>query len=281
MKWSARLRLFPLLLAIAGSAAAAKPEDELRAEWNGTYVVTRVALFSECSDHFTDNRAADGRLSSSESRRFEVGEVARVSGLDLGWTGLKLRLELAEPYRVTWNDGPFTLHRISRCRAEVGFDLPREARKTSAAASPEIARLFERFPSLAAAQASPRANGRRVEPLPADWERTRAEYEAWKTARVNEDVERKLAWAIDQANRILGGMEDDPAYLAAFAEGVASRRYSSSSSCPLMLDATYYPSERKKGEGWTDGEALAFYVQLARDLRQCFTEGHGPGDSRN
>lgn len=256
----------------ATSAGAASPEDELRAEWKGSYAVIRVPVYSECTDHFTDNQVANGRLTSPESRRFDAGEVAQVTGLDLGWTGLKVRIELLEPYRVSWTDGPFTLYRQARCRAELSFSLPRETRKSSAATSPEIARLLERFDTVKAAQAAPGANRRRVEPLPEGWEKTQAEYEAWKATQVNADVQRKIDWAIDQANQVIAGIDDDPGYLAAFAAGLESRRHGSFSGCPAMLDASFYPSDRKRGEGWGDGEQLAWLLQLARDLRQCFVD---------
>jgi hypothetical protein len=276
MNWKMKVSFCLWLIAIAGAAsgaAAASPEDELRAEWKGSYVVTRVPLYSECTDHFTDNEAANGRLTSRESRRFDAGEVAQVSDLDLGWTGLKVRIELVEPFRLSWTDGPFTLYRHSRCRAELTFDLPREARKSSAASSAEVARLLERFETLKSAQASPAASRRRVEPLPEGWDKTQAEYETWKAAQVNVAVQRKLDWAIDEANRVLADVDDDPGYGAAFAAGVESRRYDSFSSCSVMLDASFYPGDRKKGEAFVDGEHLAWLLQLARDLRQCFAGG--------
>ena len=267
------IRLGLCFAAVAGAAAAASPEDELRAEWKGSYVVTRAPLFSECTEHFTDNQVTGGRVTSPEPRRFDTGELAQVSGLDLGWTGLKVRIELLEPYRVSWTDGPFTLYRQSRCRAELRFDLPRETRKSSAATSPEIARLLQRFETLPAAEASSAANGRRVEPYPEGWKKTEADYEAWKATQVNADVQHKIDWAIDQANQVLAEVEDDPAYGAAFAAGVESRRYDSFSGCPSMLDASFYSSNGKRGEAFTDGERLAWLLQLARDLRDCFTGG--------
>jgi hypothetical protein len=268
-------RLFPLsvLLLFAPAAPAfADAESELQAEWRGVWALTRTAVFSECTDHFTDNDVVGDRV-SGKALRFEAGEGAQVSGLDWTISGLKVRIELSEPFRVEWRDGPYTLYEQRRCRVELR--LPRQARPNAAAASAAIARLLERVEGEGEIAASPAWNRRRVADYPADWERTKAEYDAWKTAQINAAVGRKLDEVIAQAEHVVEWSQQDDDYAAAFVAGMHARRYESFSSCDSALDASFYVhgSSSKSRRGWEDGQRLAWAVNVAAELRKCFVAG--------
>ena len=254
------------LVLLAPAAAGADAEGDLRAEWRGAWVLTRTTVFSECTDHFTDNEVSGARVTGGPLR-FGAGEVAQVTGLDWTITGLKVRVELAEPYRVEWEDGPFTLYEQRRCRVELKY--PRSARPSAAAASSAIAAILQPVESQAAAQASEAWNRRRVEAYPEDWARTRAEHAAWKAQQVNADVARKLDEVLEQADRVVGSYEEDPEYAAAFVKGMRARRNESFSSCASALTATFYVTGGDGGHarGWADGQRLAWCVRLAAELR--------------
>jgi hypothetical protein len=260
-----------LLLLAPLVPARADSESELQAQWRGAFALTRTALFSECTDHFTDNDALGDRA-AGKGLRFEAGEPVQVSGLDWTISGLKVRLELREPYRVEWRDGPFTLYEQRRCRVELKF--PREARPNVAAASAAIARLIEPAASEAQTTQSPAWNRRQVADYPAGYERTRADYEAWKAAQVNQAVGRKLDDALEQAEHVVEWSQDDPDYAADFVDGLRRRRNESFSSCASALDASFYVqgSGKKSRRGWEDGQRLAWAVNLAAELRKCFVE---------
>ncbi len=267
-------RLLPLsmLMLLIPLPALADAESELQAQWRGVWALTRSAVFSECTDHFTDNDVLGDRA-AGKALRFEAGEGVQVSGVDWTMSGLKVRIELREPFRVEWRDGPFTLYEQRRCRVELKF--PRDARPNAAAASAAIARLLERVGGESDLAASAAWNRRRVAAYPADWERTRAEYDAWKTAQVNAAVGRKLDDVLEQADRIVESSQGDEDYAAAFVAGLQARRYESFSSCASALDASFYVqgSNSQSRRGWEDGQRLAWSINLAAELRKCFVAG--------
>lgn len=261
--------ILPLWTMAAALPLHADAESELQAQWRGVWAMTRTVVFSECTDHYTDNEAVGDRV-AGKALRFEAGEPVQVSGVDWTISGLKVRIEMREPYRVEWRDGPFTLYEQRRCRVELKF--PREARPNVAAASASIARLLDRVADDAEALRSPAWNRRHVENYPAGYERTRAEYETWKAAQVNEAVGRKLDDVLEQAEHVVEWSDDDPDYAADFVAGLHYRRNESFSSCSSAVDASFYVqgSSKKSRKGWEEGQRLAWAVNLAAELRKCF-----------
>ncbi len=270
-------RFLPLvaLLVLQAPPLAADSEGELQSQWRGSWVLTRSAMFSECTDHFTDNEVS-GNRASGNALRFEAGEPAQVSGIDWTITGLKVRVELAEPYRVAWSDGPYTLHEQRRCRVELKF--PRSARPNAAAASQAIATVLEPVAGLDQARAQAGWNRRRVEALPENWEQTRRHYEAWKASQANAAVAARIDELLEDAERIVERAEDEPSYGAAFMRGMRERRYESFTSCASALDATFYVHGKAEDsrDGWEDGQRLAWDINLAAELRQCFVAVAAP-----
>ena len=263
-------RSIPVALAtlLLPAAAFADAQGELRAQWQGVWALTRTAMFSECTDHFTDNAVA-GEAVSGKAIRFAAGEPVQVNGVDWTMTGLKVRIELREPFRVEWRDGPYTLYEQRRCRVELKF--PREARPNAAAASAAIARVLERLAEADIAS-SPAWNHREVEAYPADYARVRTEHETWRAAQTNAAVQRKLDQALDDASHVVEWSQGDADYAADFTAGLYERRSEEFSSCESALDASFYVhgSGKASKRGWEDGQRLAWAVHLASALRGCF-----------
>src|SRR5262245_43997777 len=118
-----------ILVGFSARRAQADAEGELRSRFQGAMVITKTALFSECTDHFTDNKVAPGGAPHGDGLRFASGELAYVDKVNVTWTRIDVSLTFREQYRVTWQDGPFTLYEQRRCRAQLNLDLPREVRK--------------------------------------------------------------------------------------------------------------------------------------------------------
>lgn len=266
-------------LGLAGALAwpasgRADVEAELRRELVGRTVVVRQAVVSECTDHYTDVEVLGDRIAGGRGERFAAGELARIDNVHLGWSRFAVNLSLVEPYRVTWSDGPFTLHEQRTCRVQLDFDLPREARKDRVRALAAITAVVEPFADEASARRSADCNRRQVEPLPADWEATRRAHALWSAERVNAAVRLKIARLLDEAEGVLTYMPDDAAYLESFGLGARARRSETWSSCDAMLEASFYVSGSGGTDkrGFADGQRLAWTTRLAAALAECHVE---------
>jgi hypothetical protein len=259
---------------LAATAARADVEAELRAELRGVWALSKTALFSECTEHYTDNLARDGRVTSDESRRFAAGELARIDNVHVGWSRFDVNLSLAEPLLLTWRDGPFTVHEQRPCRVQLKLEVPREARRDARAAAAAVRQLLETFDGEGAARAAPGWNRRRVEPYPEGWEETRARYMVWKAEQTNSAVGAKIEHLLAEADRVLAAMSADEDYLASFGAGARARAGESWSSCESMLSASFYASGSggKSSRGWSDGQLVAWSTRLVRALQGCYVE---------
>jgi len=267
--------IWAVLFAVVSMAAHADVEDELRAELVGRFALTRDAVISECTDHFTDMRVVGGRLAGGSGARFGTGELVRIDNVNVGaLSGLDVNLTLVEHFLLSFQDGPFTLHDQRRCRVQLNFEVPREVRKDTARSLAAVAAVLDLFDDEAAAK---RAgwNKRRVEDYPAGWEKTKREYETWKVAQTNELVRQKSERVLDEAERILSYMPGDDDYLLSFGAGAKARSSDSWSNCEAMLSATFYVSGSggKSKRGWSDGQLVAWATQLAHALQGCYLQG--------
>ncbi len=262
-----------LVLASAG-AARADVEADLRRDLVGKVAVVRESLVSECTDHYTDLAVSGRRISGGRGERLEAGELATIDNVHVGWSRFDVNLSLLEPLRVRWTDGPFTLYEQRNCRVQLGFDVSRDVKKDRARALATIEEVLELQPSPAVARRSPAYNGRRVEPLPADWEQTRRAHAVWKAARVNDAVRAKIARLLDDAASVLTYMPSDAGYLESFGDGARARRNESWSNCDAMLEASFYVSGSGGGDkrGWADGQHVAWATRLAAALGECYLE---------
>lgn len=269
-----RIVLWTLVAAATSPGLRADSESELRGELVGRFALTLAEVASECTDHYTDNRVAGGRISGEGGARFPPGELVRIDNIKIGaFSGLDVNISIAEPYRVSWQEGPFQLHDQRRCRAQLHFDVPREVRKDRARSRTAIESVLTVFgdPDSATAQAA--WNRRKVEPYPTSWEATKREWEAWKRSQRNRLVREKSARVLEQAERVLSYMLSDEGYLASFGAGARARNADSWSSCEAMLEASFYVSgSGADTRGWSDGQLVSWATQLAGALQECYID---------
>lgn len=263
--------LLAALLAVVSAPLRADVEADLRAELVGRFALSRGPLVSECTDHFTDMKVVGGRLTGGTGQRFETGELLKVDNVKVGaMAGLVANVTLVEPYLLSFQDGPFTVFDQRRCRVQLNFEVPREVRKDRTQALAAVGAALELYDDAGAAK---RAgwNRRRVADYPANWEKTRHEYEAWKVAQTNVLVSQKIARVLGEADSILTYMPGDDDYLTSFGAG-AKVRSDSWSDCPAMLNATFYVSGSgtKSSRGWADGQHVAWSTHLAHALQSCY-----------
>lgn len=273
-QFAARAALVLVTLAIALPAARparADAEGDLRARWTGATVITKIPVFSECTDHFTDNAVPPGGLPRGAGLRFGAGEIATVDKIDVTWTRIDVSIGLLEPFRLSWTEGPYTLYDQRRCRVQLKLELPRDVRKDPAKAGAAIGALLGAFSNPAEARRAPSFNARRVEAYPANWEKTRAEYETWHATRVNAKVQERMATLLREAQDTIDRARDDEAYQRCFGKGAHSRSYQSFGSCESVLD-TYFVSSGscENQRGFDDGQRLAWTVGMVRALSACF-----------
>ena len=266
-----------ITMATCGAAGTARAdvESELRADLVGRFALTRSALRSECTDHYTDNQVVGGRISGSTGETFAAGEMVKVDNVKIGaFSGLDVNLSLVEPYRLSWREGPFDVYDQRRCRVQLHFDVPREVRKDRAKARGAIEAVVAVFADEMAARGDAAWNRRKVEPYPANWEAKKREWEAWKRSQTNVRVREKTEEVLEQADRVLEYMPGDAKYLASFGAG-ARARSDSWSSCESMLEATFYSTGGGDGEdsrGWADGQLVAWATELAHELADCYID---------
>lgn len=274
-----RRRWLAIGVAIVGSwsgaaAARADVESELKSEIVNWFALTRAPLASECTDHYTDNQVTGGRISGGSGERFAAGELVQIDNVKVGtFSGLDVNLSLVEPYRLSFEDGPFEVYEQRRCRAQLHFDVPREVRKDAGRARAAIEAALALYDHEGAAKKDPAWNRRKVEPFPANWEATKREWEVWKRSQRNRRVREKTESVLEQADRVLAYMANDEKYLASFGAGARARDSESWSSCEAMLDAGFYVSgSGADSRGWADGQLVAWSTHLARALQDCYIE---------
>lgn len=267
------LALFAVLIA-SSHALRADVESDLQSELGGWFALTRSPFTSECTDHFTDNQVAGSRITGKAGTRFEAGELVRIDNVKIGtFSGLELNFTVVEPFRLTWQDGPFEVHERRRCRAQLHFDVSRDVRKDRAKARAAIEAVLALFDHEGAAKNDATWNRRKVEPFPADWESTRRRWEEWRRSQRNLRVRQKTEAVLEQADRVLNYMPSDEKYLASFGAGARARSSDSWSDCEAMLAATFYVSgSGADSRGWADGQLVAWASQLARALQECYLE---------
>jgi hypothetical protein len=222
-------------------------------------------MFSECSDHFTDNAVPEGGAPRGDGLCFAVGAIADVDKPEITGTRVDVYLTLHEPYRVTWRDGPFTLHEQRRCRAQLKLELPRDVRK-DAKAGAAIAASIEPFPDTAQAKRAPAYNARQVESLPKDYERTRTAWEVWHATQVNTAIDQRFDTSLREAQ----GRGRDADYQRFFGKGARSRSDQSFGSCESLLTA-YFSScgSYENQRGFDDGQRSAWTLGIVRALGAC------------
>ena len=273
-----------LVLAISTSAASAGDlQRELAGRWRGSWVVLEVGVRSDCGGTYTDNRLNGRRVSGSGAVSFEGGELAQIDKIDLHRARLDLMLTLAEPTRVSWQDGPFTLYRQAECRVELQADLPRSAVAGGDVAAVEraLSQALERYDARHEAESSRSWNARQVEPYPEDYDATLAEHGRWKAEQANTAVRDRMGQAQAETVRVTERIESDDAYLSGFAQGVELARDLAWPACEGMVRGgvegflTRVPAgektdvQRRHDRGFEDGQRLVVSLELGKRLPGC------------
>lgn len=285
---SAFRAVIPLGLALMwspGSVDAGPIEDAVEAQWRGVFVVLKAESRSGCEDTYTNNPAFGARLGGRGEHRLGPGELGQVKKVDVKRNRVDVFVDFLEPVRLAYVDGPFELYRHADCKIELQFEMPRASLKK---APPEELRglfseILERHETQSSVEASSLYNARRVEPFPEGYDAVLADYEIWKAEQFDAEVHDRLAQTLDEANRLANRVRSNPSYAEGFAAGL---RYGGSSSfinddCYDLLDKTFYavtqspPSSADDYDssewqsGNREGQALAFHLELARDLARC------------
>lgn len=277
------------LLAAVGAAtpaAASELEDLLRSAWVGRWVVLETGAFSDCRGAYTNNRMRGREPVSRGDHRFASGELARVDNLHLQRQRIDLLVELAEPLRVSFRDGPFELYEQLECRVELQIPVPRRMVRQRQREGLEGALddLLERHERVEAARRSALYNGRRVEPLPAGYEETLAAYHAWKEAQLVLALRARLEEALDRAAAIAARAPSTLPYAQGLVLGVreaSSDHRLSGTGCAELVGLELSPDRRAAPaeladddaeeweDGYREGQLLAFEIELARQIERC------------
>ena len=285
-RWSLSYPVYLLLLLIlvSGRVEAGPVEDALEAHWRGAFVVLKVESRSGCGDAYTNNTVFGARLGGQGEHRLGPGELGQVKKVDVKRNRVDLLLDIVEPLRISYEDGPFQLFRHAECRIELKFDIPRSALKKGGVAEADVhfLKILERHETQSSVEASTLYNARRVEPFPPGYDDVLAEYEVWKEEQVKVAVQDRLAEALDAANRISNRVRTNQSYSEGFTAGLrhVNSSYFISSDCYALLDKVFYPvapnppaaADYDSGDwqaGHRDGQALVFHLELARGLARC------------
>ena len=273
-----------LLSLAASTASAGDLQRELAGRWRGSWVIVEVGVRSDCGGMYTNNRLNGRRVSGTGAFSFDGGELAQIDKVDLHRARLDVLLTLAEPTRVSWQDGPFTLYRQAACRVELQADLPRSAVTGGDVAAVEraLSQALERYDAREEAEASRAWNARQVEPYPDDYADTLAEHARWKAEQANAAVRDRIGQAQAETVRVTERIESDDAYLSGFAEGVELARDLAWPACDGMVRGgvegflSRVPvgektdAQRRHDRGFEDGQRLVVSLELGRRLPGCF-----------
>lgn len=206
-----------LLLPTGVAPLPADEPPETLGEWRGQWVVVRTEVFSDCMDCVTVNDLEPGGVRSDGVRRFDPGELGRVRDLEVKRQRLEVTVDLAEPLLVSSPRAGFVLFDERDCGLRLRIPIARStARAGDAAALDEHLRaVFERWPGLDEARASPSWNGRVRQAAPDGHRSTLEAYRAWRTGWAETVTE--AAWRV--MSQVVARHAGD-LYLEGFAEGV-------------------------------------------------------------
>ncbi len=261
-----------LAAAISATAEAANLETQLNARWRGASVLILAPASSQCDGFYNDNDARGREISGRGAERFPEGELARVERIDVKRNRIDAFLDLAEPVLEPRRDGPFTLYDTRLCKIQLKIQF---AGDTLEAAEAALGALLRNHRSDAEAKNSPRFNRRRRADLPPDYDRTLADYRAWKAATVNAAIRQRMDEAIADLARIAQRATSNEDYALGFAAGLEKLKYRSYSDCGSLLGSGFYPDSAggKSGDyrrGYEDGQRVGYAIGLLDRLRGCF-----------
>ena len=277
-KWT--LLLLPALVLSPLTAGASALEDRMERDLEGAWAATRVEVFSNCSGAYNDNDVRASGVSAKATHRFEAGELVKIDKVKVKYSRVDLLLSLAEPILKNHSDGPFVLYSEAPCKVQLIFDIPRGWIKSGdhRRILSEIDQRLTTFKSYEDAKISALWNGRLRDPYPEGYELTLLQHEIWKAEERNLEIQARADEALETALQAASGVNDDPAYLAGFADGVQNMKFWSEDDCSRLIVATFSghsdrpPGSKSKAykRGYRDGQELVFNLILAKRLEGCY-----------
>ena len=284
---SKRLSLSMLVLGltlIALPADAGSFEDAVRARWRGAWILTEIETYSTCTGNYFNNDVSGQFVAARGGRKFEPGEMAKVDKLQVRRKKVELMVSIAGRTLLPRQDGPFTLYDQRRCRIELEVAIPRDLLKSKNV--DEVNRLLvsvaRRFATEDAALNSSDWNGRDADEYPADYEMTLARHAVWRAEEINRSIDEQLDRSLLLANELAREVEQDPVYLAGFAEGAQAMRDWRERDCGRLMGSTAVsfrlraPEEYREDSTWCagyhDGQALIYSLAVLSRLPACYVE---------
>lgn len=255
-------------------------ENQLRAKWQGRWVILTAETYSNCNGFYSNNQVNQGLVTSKAKRLFQMGELGKITKVQVKRSRVLVYVELLEPILKAKNDGPFTLYDEANCKVELRFEVGRAAIKQSniEAIEASFESVFKAFSSQQEAMAFSTYNQRVRDPYPEDYQQTLADYEAWKVEQELAAIERTIEQAFREINRISAGVKEETEYARGFVAGLREmKRQSLPDACDQLQSATpsrfmKTPKDRITAgykEGFDDGQRLAFYQEQADRLTAC------------
>lgn len=246
----------------------------------GAWAALRVEVYSNCSGAYNDNDVHDSGVSAKAHQRFEAGEVVKIDKVKVKYSRVDLLLTLAEPILKSRPAGPFVLYSEAPCKVQLIFDISRDWIKSGDHRKilSEIDQRLTTFSSYEDARTSALWNGRQRDPFPDGYEQTLLQYEIWKAEDRNLEIQARADEALETALQAASSVNDDPLYLAGFADGVQNMKFWSENDCDQLIAATFSGhSDRPPGskgkaykQGYRDGQELVFNLILAKRLEGCY-----------
>lgn len=274
-----RRLVLAVILVFTGRLMAGQLEDQLRAYWQGAWVVLTTDVYSNCNGFFSNNDILQGRATSKANHAFRSGEMGKIHKIDVKRSRVSVYVLIAEPIMNQRQDGPFTLFNEAECKGELRFKLGRQAIKQGDfnTINAELEKAMLRFENEAEAEASSAYNGREREPFPEDYEETLAAYEAWQIERRNLAMQAKADEALEEMDRILGRLNTGSEYANGFVDGIQAMKRKHFGTCDQLVSAQFYQYDTKPSgritetykDGYEDGQHLAFFQEIASRLRKC------------
>jgi hypothetical protein len=212
--------------------------------------------------------------------KFQPGELAKITKLDLKRSRLDVFLELDEPLLIPYPEGPFELYREARCRAELMVEVPRPTVKKKDLEGTEalVLQVMERHATRDEATASEAWNQREMDPYPEDYQETLAALEVWRVEQQNARIRARIQEAREEVRRILNRVSTEKeGYAAGFALGIESMMSREFGDCDRLVGTTFKnykeaaPNEFVE-EGFHDGQLLAYSLEMMERLEECYVD---------
>lgn len=287
----------PLTIALASlfgfaPQAHAGVEDELESRWEGAWLIIDGEVSSNCNGLSTNNQVNGDLISSRGLREFPPGELGQVTDINVKRRRVDVTIALEEPVLIEYRDGPFTLYREASCKVELQMDFGDERTKDLGVDGIEaqFGSWFERYARRADAEDSAAWNERERRDYPVDYERTLAEYAAWKVEQFNSQIDARIQESADQIQRLIADVSADDEFGAGLSYGIAAMRSTlgairtdNGDDCAQLLastPATFRQAHEAPAVSWANGyetgQSLAYYIELGRQLPFCYMAPDDP-----